>query len=51
MKKIIKKYFWNLNEKALKETEKILKNPNHQQFVSQVITLLSRCDKPKEVFL
>lgn len=46
----IEKYFWNLNPKALKETKKILQNPFHPQFESKIITLLSRCDRPKEVF-
>ena len=46
----IAKYFWNLNEKALKETVKILKNPVHPKFAERMVTLLSRCDKPKELF-
>jgi DNA-binding Xre family transcriptional regulator len=44
------KYFWGLNEKALKETGRILKNPGHPQFAERMTTLLSRCDEPKEVF-
>lgn len=47
---IINKYFWSLNEQALKDTEKILKNPTHSQYLSRAFTLLSRCDKPKELF-
>ena len=44
------KYFWDLNEKALKETEKIVKNPAHHKFTGRMVTLLSRCDQPKELF-
>ncbi len=47
---IISKYFWDLNEKALKETMAILKNPGHPKFAGRMITLLSRCDQPKELF-
>lgn len=51
MKKVdIKKYFWEYNAQALKEVEKILKDPLHPQFVIKAYTFLSRCDKPKEVF-
>ena len=50
MKPIIAKYFWNLNEKALKETGKILKNPKHPRFKERLVAFLSRCDKPKELF-
>jgi len=45
-----KGYFWELNEKALNQTIKILKNPHHPKFVSRFFTLLSRCDEPKKVF-
>jgi DNA-binding Xre family transcriptional regulator len=44
------KYFWDLNEAALKETERILNDANHPRFSSRMITLLSRCDKPRELF-
>jgi ribosome-binding protein aMBF1 (putative translation factor) len=44
------KYFWSLNEKALKETPSILCDPSHPQFRQRMMTLLSRCDKPKELF-
>lgn len=47
---IIPKYFWNLNENAMKETKHILKHPNHPKFASRMVTLLSRCDRPKELF-
>jgi len=46
----LKKYYWGLNEKALKETGKILRDPSHPQFRQRMFTLLSRCDRPKEVF-
>ena len=46
----IKKYFWDLNESALEETERILGNPNHPRFTARMVTLLSRCDKPRELF-
>nr|MBU1327686.1 helix-turn-helix domain-containing protein [Candidatus Omnitrophota bacterium] len=47
---IISKYFWDINENALKETAKILKNPKHPQFPVKMVIFLSRCDKPKELF-
>jgi DNA-binding Xre family transcriptional regulator len=46
----IEKYFWDLKEKALKETKGILKDPGHPKFTERVVTLLSRCDKPEELF-
>ena len=46
----IKKYFWDLNESALEETERILGNPAHPRFTARMVTLLSRCDKPRELF-
>lgn len=46
----IKKYFWSLNSKAIIETKKILKNPDHPEFSKKMVAILSRCDKPKEVF-
>jgi hypothetical protein len=46
----ISKYFWGQNKQALKETEQILKNPHHPKFAARLITLLSRCDQPKELF-
>ncbi|OGX17210.1 MAG: hypothetical protein A3K83_03775 [Omnitrophica WOR_2 bacterium RBG_13_44_8b] len=51
MKKDIAKYFWDLNKAALRETEKILTNPYHPKFFARLVTFLSRCDKPKELFL
>lgn len=45
------KYFWDLNEKALKQTQSMLKNNHsHPKFIARLVTLLSRCDRPKEVF-
>jgi DNA-binding Xre family transcriptional regulator len=44
------KYFWELNEKALKETADILKDPEHGKFKVRVVRILSRCQKPEEVF-
>lgn len=44
------KYFWDLKEKALKETKGILKDPGNPKFNERVVTLLSRCDKPGELF-
>lgn len=46
----IKKYFWGLNEKALKKTEYIIRNPHHQKFIERIFILLSRCDNPRELF-
>lgn len=46
----IKKYFWGLNPTALKETERIIKNPEHPRFIERIFAILSRCDKPKELF-
>lgn len=46
----IEKYFWDLKGEALKETKGILKDPLHPRFAERVVTLLSRCDKPEELF-
>ena len=46
----IAKYFWELNKEALRETKKIIKNPHHPRFIPRIITFLSRCDQPKELF-
>jgi DNA-binding XRE family transcriptional regulator len=46
----IDKYFWDLKEKALKETKRILKDPSNSRFTERAVTLLSRCDKPAELF-
>jgi len=46
----IEKYFWDLKQEALNETMEILKNPWHPKFPERMVRLLSRCDKPKEIF-
>lgn len=50
MNKGIAKYFWDLNRGALKETGDILKNPYHPKFCARLVSFLSRCEKPKELF-
>jgi DNA-binding XRE family transcriptional regulator len=46
----IEKYFWDLNQAALKQAKRILKNPKHPKFISRMVALLSRCEQPKELF-
>jgi DNA-binding XRE family transcriptional regulator len=46
----LNKYFWSLKPAALKETAAILKNSRHPKFLERSFVLLSRCDRPKEVF-
>ena len=46
----VNKYFWDLNQSAVKETAGILKDSNNPKFLSRAVTLLSRCEKPGEVF-
>jgi DNA-binding XRE family transcriptional regulator len=46
----INKYFWDLNENAIRETAKILRNPAHPKYVQRAFTLLSRLDDPKRLF-
>lgn len=46
----ISKYFWDLNAEAFKQTKKIFKEPSHPKFISRLVTLLSRCQSPKELF-
>lgn len=50
MKNDIAKYFWSLNEKALAETERVLRDPAHPLYSKRAITLMARCDVPKELF-
>lgn len=50
MNKNIAKYFWDLNRQALNETKIILRNPHHQKFTARLVTFLSRCDQPNELF-
>lgn len=47
---MIAKYFWDLKGESLKETERILKDPAHLKFPQRMTVLLTRCDKPKELF-
>jgi len=42
MHKNIKKYFWEYDAQALKEVEKILKNPLHPQFVIKAYTFFKQ---------
>ena len=52
MKKFIYlKYFWDLNEKAVMELGDIFKNSSHPKFNMRMVSFLSRCQKPKELFL
>ncbi len=46
----IKKYFWDLSDKAVRENYEILKTPDHSKYISRMVTLLSLCDKPEIVF-
>ena len=46
----IAKYFWELNETALRDTQRALKDPRHPDFPQRMCALLSRCDKHKEIF-
>lgn len=46
----IKKYFWDLNQEAIKKTHSILKDSNNPKYISRITTLLSRCDDVEEVF-
>jgi len=46
----IAKYFWDLNDAELAKARRILRDPAHPRFVQRIVTLLSRCDRPKELF-
>ncbi|MCU0666089.1 MAG: helix-turn-helix domain-containing protein [Candidatus Omnitrophica bacterium] len=46
----ISKYFWNLNQETLKQAAGALKDKNNPKFIPRAVDLLSRCQKPKEVF-
>ena len=50
MKSAVAKYFWGLNEKALKQAEKALGDPQHPKFITSSVAFLSRCNEPKELF-
>ena len=47
---IISKYFWDLKNEAARQVPSILKSPKHPKFMMRMVTFLSRCDKPKELF-
>ena len=47
---MIEKFFWDLSADALRETKRTLKDPSHPQFARRMVTLLSRCDQPSELF-
>ncbi len=46
----ITRYFWDLNEEAWTQTQRTLRNPVDALFPQRTVTLLSRCDQPKELF-
>lgn len=46
----VEKYFWSLNPKAIRETEKIIRDPDHPRHPEKMFVILSRCDKPRELF-
>ena len=50
MSKKISKYFWDLNQKALKKIRHIITNVDDPHFAMRMVTLLSRCQQPKELF-
>lgn len=50
VKKLASKYFWSLNDKALEDTVKILKVPEHPRFYRKAIDIMYLCDKPAELF-
>lgn len=50
MNRLIAKYFWDLNDKALKKTARILKDSRHPKFALRMVALLSRCQAPGELF-
>ncbi|MDP8215176.1 MAG: helix-turn-helix transcriptional regulator [Candidatus Euphemobacter frigidus] len=50
MNPIVKKYFWSLNDQALEETARILRDPSDKRFLIKAISLLSHCTKPHDLF-
>ncbi len=50
MKKEYSKYFWSLNKESLEEVESVFKDPSLPKFNMYMVTLLSRCQNPKELF-
>lgn len=47
---IVSKYFWSVSDKALRETIAALKNPQAPRFREKIISFLSLCDKPADMF-
>ena len=47
---MIAKYFWDLKGESLKKLKRILEDPAHPEFPRRMTALLTRCDKPKELF-
>lgn len=46
----IEKYFWDLNPAAAKDVRKVLADPAHPSYIVRIRALLSRCDRPRELF-
>src|SRR4051794_2699052 len=46
----VAKYFWDLNAVELEKTHQVLQNPLDPRFPQRMVALLSRCDRPKELF-
>ena len=46
----IAKYFWDLNEAELAQTRRVVRDPAHPRFAQRMAALLSRCDRPKDLF-
>lgn len=46
----ISKYYWELSDAALRRVRNILRSPGNSLFIPRLVVLLSRCDKPQEVF-
>jgi len=47
---IAEKYFWSVSDKALKKYVAVLKNPLDPIFREKMISFLSLCDKPEDLF-
>ena len=47
----VAKYFWDVNEAEQKALGRVLQDPLHPRFLQRATTLLTRCDRPKELFL
>lgn len=44
------KYFWDLNAEELAQTRQVMQDPAHPRFPQRMVALLSRCDRPQELF-